>query len=59
MKTLFSLALLAVLAACAAPASLTVDHLEPDRYQVTERRRLPRPEMTSCQAHLTSPHVQR
>ena len=41
MKTLLSLALLAVLAACAAPASLTVDQLETDRYQVTERRRLP------------------
>lgn len=41
MKTVFALASLAVLAACATPASLTIDQLETDRYQVTERRRLP------------------
>ncbi len=41
MKTVFALASLAVLAACATPAGLTIDQLETDRYQVTERRRLP------------------
>ncbi|MDY0310076.1 MAG: hypothetical protein RBR29_09875 [Castellaniella sp.] len=41
MKTLFALASLTVLAACAAPTGLSIDQLETDRYQVTERRRLP------------------
>ncbi|GAA0223992.1 hypothetical protein GCM10009125_11300 [Castellaniella daejeonensis] len=41
MKTAFALASLAVLAACAAPTGLTIEQLENDRYQVTERRRLP------------------
>jgi len=41
MKTVFTLVSLAVLAACAAPAGLTINQLETDRYLVTERRRLP------------------
>jgi hypothetical protein len=41
MKTVFALASLAVLAACAAPSDLSIDQLETDRYQLTERRRLP------------------
>jgi len=43
MKPLFALASLAVLAGCAAPgtAGLSVDQLETERYQLTERRRLP------------------
>lgn len=41
MKTVFALAALAVLTACASTAGLTVDQLETDRYLVTERRRLP------------------
>ncbi len=43
MKTVFALATLATLAACAAPGTvgLTADQLETDRYYVTERRRLP------------------
>ncbi len=41
MKTVFALASLAVLAACASTPGLTVNQLETDRYQVTERRRLP------------------
>ena len=50
MKTLFTLAALTLLAGCAAPgaAGLSVDQLETDRYQVTERRRLP----------IDFPHVQ-
>ncbi|MFV0282460.1 MAG: hypothetical protein ACK5JE_01540 [Castellaniella sp.] len=41
MKTIFALASLAVLAGCATPEGLTLNQLETDRYQVTERRRLP------------------
>lgn len=42
MKTVYALASLAVLSACAGqPHGLTVNELETPRYQITERRRLP------------------
>lgn len=42
MKTIYLLASLAVLSACASqPRGLTVNELETSSYQVTERRRLP------------------
>lgn len=42
MKTIYLLASLAVLSACASqPPGLTLNELETSRYQLTERRRLP------------------
>jgi hypothetical protein len=42
MKAILALASLAVLSACASQSTgLTINQLETDRYQLTERRRLP------------------
>ena len=42
MKAILVLASLAVLTACASqPTGLTINQLETERYQITERRRLP------------------